>query len=180
RGLCSIAVRERHEAETSRPSRLAVGDDLRFDHVAEAFKGFTQALIIGVPAETPDKQLVTHRLSSLVPRAMQPGLLDRNRSLSLLGFGSSSGEGPRAMRLSGLGAATSSVSVRLSETVPRTLWANTENRCPARAEETKRRWPEQGLSGASRLALGPACPAARRDRDALRLLRSAQRGACIR
>jgi len=65
-------IREGHEPEAARASRLSIRDDLRLDHFTEPRERFTQTIVGGAPAETTNKQFLRHlSLSDFLPALRQ-------------------------------------------------------------------------------------------------------------
>jgi hypothetical protein len=57
RRACCFRIRERHEAEATRTTRVTVGDHFGFDDFTEGLERAAKAGIVGVPAEATHKQL---------------------------------------------------------------------------------------------------------------------------
>jgi hypothetical protein len=68
RSLGCRRLGERHEAEASRASGVAIGDDLRFHHFTETGEGVAEAFVVRVPAQSANEYLCRH-LVLLVARA---------------------------------------------------------------------------------------------------------------
>jgi hypothetical protein len=61
-GLCFL--RESHEAEATRPTRFAVRDHFAVGDRSKLRESLTEAIIIRIPAQSTDKQLLRHTFSS--------------------------------------------------------------------------------------------------------------------
>ena len=59
-----LVIFEGDEPEAARTARITIGDDFGFGDLAKLAEGFVQSRVVGVPAQTSDKQFLRHTLFS--------------------------------------------------------------------------------------------------------------------